>query len=271
MTPSYYRQVASIKSVPNLQTGYAVRPYLGRAELDEIGPNGEIHHATLGEDAYQMVADTHARMFGVTRKDLLNDAISAVGALVEDAGRGAAYTVNAKLWTAIIGGTSAGYFASGNSNIVTGAGSALSMSAFGTAMKTLRQQTDSDGKPVYVQPGFLAVPPALEATARSIINSTELSPASTGEGTANPWRDAVELIVEPRLSTAQGGDDASWYIFAQPGSCPSVLACFLNGQQNPTVEEDDADFSKLGKQWRCYLDFGIALADPRGAVLSVGA
>ena len=45
---------------------------------------------------------------------------------------------------------------------------------------------------------------------------------------------------------------------------------FLNGQESPTIESTDADFSTLGIQLRGYHDFGVAKQDPRAAVKAAG-
>ena len=45
---------------------------------------------------------------------------------------------------------------------------------------------------------------------------------------------------------------------------------FLNGNESPTIETADADFSVLGIQMRGFHDFGVSLQDPRGGVKSNG-
>jgi len=45
---------------------------------------------------------------------------------------------------------------------------------------------------------------------------------------------------------------------------------FLNGQESPTIETAEADFSRLGIQMRGYHDFGVALQDPKGGVKAKG-
>ncbi|MGA1822290.1 MAG: 30S ribosomal protein S3, partial [Thermoplasmatota archaeon] len=44
---------------------------------------------------------------------------------------------------------------------------------------------------------------------------------------------------------------------------PVIEVAFLNGQESPTIETAEADFSVLGVQLRGYHDFGAALQDPR--------
>ncbi|MCL4193722.1 MAG: hypothetical protein KJZ87_18435, partial [Thermoguttaceae bacterium] len=62
----------------------------------------------------------------------------------------------------------------------------------------------------------------------------------------------------------------AWYLLAEPNDLPVIEIAFLNGQESPTIETADADFSVLGIQMRGYHDFGVALQDSRGGVKSKG-
>ena len=96
--------------------------------------------------------------------------------------------------------------------------------------------TDADDKPIDVEPGVLACPPAGEAEARAILVSVELNRDGDQEPTGNPWAKAVELAVEPRISEAAGGSNTGWFLFAKPWSVPACIAAFLHGQEQPRVE-----------------------------------
>ena len=50
----------------------------------------------------------------------------------------------------------------------------------------------------------------------------------------------------------------------------AMEVAFLNGQENPTVEQAEADFNTLGIQFRGYIDFGAAMQDPRAVVKMKG-
>jgi hypothetical protein len=57
---------------------------------------------------------------------------------------------------------------------------------------------------------------------------------------------------------------------ADPNDLPVIEVAFLNGQESPTIESAEADFSVLGIQLRGYHDFGVAQQDSRGGVKSKG-
>jgi hypothetical protein len=96
--------------------------------------------------------------------------------------------------------------------------------------------------------------------------------ASTKYPTSNPHVGKFRTEVSRYLanSTYTGNSSKAWYLLADPGDLPVIEAAFLNGQESPTIETAEADFSVLGIQMRGYHDFGIALQDPRGGVKSKG-
>ncbi len=67
-----------------------------------------------------------------------------------------------------------------------------------------------------------------------------------------------------------GGSAKAWYLLAEPADLAAIEVVFLNGQESPTIESTDADFSTLGIQLRGYHDFGVAKQDPRAAVKAAG-
>ena len=67
-----------------------------------------------------------------------------------------------------------------------------------------------------------------------------------------------------------GNSAKAWYLLADPNDLPVIEVAFLNGQEAPTIETAEADFSVLGIQLRGYHDFGCALQDNRAGVKSKG-
>lgn len=262
-----WRLFARPVAVSDFREGQAVRPELSDAMLAKIGPDGEIKHSKLGESTYTIQAETFARMFSVTRQDLINDGgLGRIFELQRQAGRGAAASLNK---AAVLALRDASFYSVPNGNLLTGADSALDIDSLGAAVAAMRSMTDTDGEPVDISPGALVVPPALEATARQILNSTEVGRDDSG-GTANPWRALAELVVSPYLSAAQGGSDSAWYLTARPMEAPSLLVALVDGADRPRVEQVDPPANVLGLQFRCYLDYGVAEGDSNGAIKNTG-
>ena len=89
---------------------------------------------------------------------------------------------------------------------------------------------------------------------------------------ANPHQNKFRAEVSRYLSNSSytGNSEKAWYLLADPADLPVIEVAFLNGQESPTIETAEADFSVLGIQLRGVHDFGVSLQDPRGGLRSKG-
>jgi len=153
----------------------------GDYEYLEVGPGGELKHGTAGERSYTSQAKTYGRMFSITRQDIINDDLDALTAVPRRIGRGAMLKLNDVFWTTFLDNSD--FFKADNSNVSTGAGSALALAGLEAAEVKFANQTDPDGKPLGIMPSILLVPPTLRHTARQLVNSGSIV---TGEDTTIP-------------------------------------------------------------------------------------
>jgi hypothetical protein len=95
-------------------------------------------------------------------------------------------------------------YSSGNSNLNTGAGSALGTAGFEAADLALMNQTDEQGNPIWVlgDRPVLMVPTALKATAWKLQNN-DYGPAGTALGNdKNYAQNKFDIVVNPYQTTA---------------------------------------------------------------------
>jgi hypothetical protein len=268
-TPATWRSIALRKSAKNFHAHSAIRGVLKNGIYQEVAADGELHHARLDDEATSYKVNTRGLMFGITREDIINDDLGIIFDLQRTLGINSMRTINKLFWETVIGATT--FFTTDNGNYAEGAATALGIDSLSAAIQKLREQVDGDGNPVGIVPAVLAVPPALEATARKILLSTELNRTGDKSPTTNPWVNLdLKLEVEPILSKATGGSSKAWYLFGNPDITPAMIVSFLNGVETPTVEESDAPFNQLGRQYRAFLDFGCDTADHRGGVRMKG-
>ena len=272
--PSVARMIARPLSANNFKTHTGYR-LTGDAAFKLLPPSGEIKHGTLGEQSYTYKVDTYARMFGITRNDIINDDLGALQSVPQTLGRGAAVALEAAFWTLVLANTS-NFFGTGNANYISGAGSALDITALGSAVTKMRQAVDADGVPVLVVPKYLVVPPELESTADALYTSTNIVATGTTDlqtPAGNPHANKYMPLVVPHLSnsTYSGYSTTGWYLFGDPGDVAAFGIAYLNNLESPTVESQDAPFDTLGMQFRGYMDFGVCQIDHRGGVKSAGA
>ncbi|NIQ98344.1 MAG: hypothetical protein GWN87_32550, partial [Desulfuromonadales bacterium] len=68
---SAWRKIAAIGRVSDFKTATRYR-LTGDATYEELGAGGEIQHGTLDAQEYTIRAKTYARMFAITREDIIN-------------------------------------------------------------------------------------------------------------------------------------------------------------------------------------------------------
>lgn len=266
-----WRDIARIRSVSDFKQHTNVR-LTGDMEFENLGADGEIEHATAGELSYTNQAKTTAKMFAVTRQDLINDDTGALSSTPQRIGRGAAIKFNKDFWTEFLDNSD--FFKSDNDNYETGAATALGIDALKTIADTFASQTDADGNPLGSMPRILLVPVSLQVVARQLMQSTELrdTTASTKYPVANPWAGMFNVVISQYLqsSALTGYSSKAWYLLADPMDIPVIEVAFLNGVQTPTVEQTDADFNRLGIQFRGFFDYGVSKQDYRAGVKAKG-
>lgn len=267
-----WREITSIRPVKDLKAITSYR-LTGDFEYQELGPDGELKHGTVGEESFTNQAKTYGRLFSITRTDLINDDLGALTVLPRRIGRGGALKINKVFWTAFM--ANAAFFKTANKNYASGATTALSIDALTAAILLFLKQTDADGNPVAVTPRKLLVPAALDVTATQLMSSlkvNETTTANKAKPTDNPHAGKFDVVMSRYLSdaTISGYSSLAWHLLADPADLAVIETVFLNGNQAPTVERADANFNILGIQFRGYHDFGVALQEHRAGVKMKG-
>lgn len=265
-----YSVLGAVGSVSDFKqrTSYALT---GDMTYEQVAPGGELKHGTLGEQAYTNQADTYGRIAGLDRRDIKNDDLGAFTQIGRRLGRGAALKLAEVFWTLYLNNTS--FFTAGRNNFFDGSSTALAIDSLTTAEAAFMTQTDPDGKPLGVMAAQLLVPPALSATAAVLMSSAQIVSGDTGKTPANnPHAGKFAAYTSPYMSNTSytGASALKWYLQADPMDLPTIETVFLDGKQQPTVEQTQADFNTLGVLFRGYHDFGVNLQEYRGGVAMKG-
>ena len=273
-TEQTWRAISRTRPLNDFKTHIVYRLTTDRLEYEELPPDGTIKHGTIGEESYSMQAKTYARMFALTRVDIVNDDLGAFNDLRNRLGRGAGLALNKAFWTAFL--DNATFFTGARGNLQTGAPTALTDA--GTALDAANilfaAIVDAEGGPTGIVPKILLTPPGLGAIARRLYVSGEIrdTTASSRIATANIWQNRFRPLESAYLSNASysGFSLTTWYLLADPADLPVMEVGFLGGQESPTIEQADADFDQLGIQFRGYHDFACVKAEWRAGVKSAG-
>jgi hypothetical protein len=266
-----WRNICAVRNVSDFKTVTSYR-LIGKDQYEQVQPGGELKHGTLGNEIYTNKADTYGLLLAIDRRDVINDDLGAITTVPRKLGRGSGLKINDVFWGTFI--NNAAFFAAGNKNYLTGANTVLGIDGLTGAETAFMDLCDSDGKPIGVMPAICLVPTALSAMGTQLWRSLEVrdTTASTKYPVANPHQGKFRVEVSRYLSNSYytGNSSKAWFLLADPNDLPVIEVAFLNGQEAPTIETAEADFSVLGIQMRGYHDFGCALQDPRGGVKSKG-
>lgn len=242
------------------------------------------------------------RRVPISWEALINDDIDYFASIPEKLGRAAARTEAREalaLFVAAAGWVSP-FFSVGNDNLLTGAGSALSINSLQQAIAKFANLKDEQGEPILVEAAILVVPPSLEIVAQNILNATEIrfTGVDVGQGnlgaggnaqvqTGNWLRNRVRVVVEPYLPVLNSTNgETAWALFADPGSGrPAGEMAFLRGHENPEVfikapnaqrvgggdiNPLDGDFDTDSIEYKVRHVLGGTRVEPKAAVASNG-
>ncbi len=272
---SSWRSISAIGTVSDFKERTSYR-MLGDMTYEQLAPTGEIKHAQVDEQSFTNKAVTYARMFGITRVDIINDDLGALSAVPTKIGMGAAHKINNVFWTEFMDNST--FFTGARNNRETGAGSALGIAGLSAAELAFLDQVDPDGLPLGLDPKILMVPNALFVTATQLMHDLEVRDESSGTGTkkfltGNPHAGKWQVEKSSFLGNASftGNSVTAWYLLADPGTLATIEMVFLNGKQVPTTDTAEADFNQLGIQMRGYIDFGVNKQEFLAGVANDGA
>ncbi len=269
-----WRRIAEVKSVSDFKTVTSYR-MLDSLAYEQLGPGGKIKHGTLGQESYTRAASTYAKMFSLTRTDIINDDLGAFDDLRKRLGMGAAQKLSDVFWTTFL--DNAAFFTSARANYIEGATTNLGTDGVGLqlgldAFRTLRSPAADGAKRIGGDPQLLLVPTELSVTAERFFVNQNLG-AGTTVAEANIYANKYEPVVVPWLSDSAFANSSAtaWYLLRDPAKYASMVVSFLDGVEQPTVESAEANFESLGVDFRGYHDFGCDEAEYLAGTKSKGA
>lgn len=247
----------------------------------KVGPDGELKHITMSDASFTNQLDTFGAMITLNRQMQINDDLSAFLEIPRFLGELSAVRKEEAVFVLLLSNPSS-FFHADNRNLLSGAGSALSIASISAAEQKFMDQVNPNKKPILITPKLLLVGTALKVTAEDLYKEKLIneSTAAKPAATSNPHGGKYKPYVSPFLNNTAikdqdgkaitGQSATQWYLMASPSTRAAIAIAFLNGKRNPTIESADAEFQTLGMQWRAYDDFGVAMEEPVAAVKSNG-
>jgi phage major head subunit gpT-like protein len=247
-------------------------------DLKKLNEHGEFERSTLSESGESYSISTAGRILGISRQALINDDLG-VFQMMTQWGASARRFQSDKVWGALLGwdfdknaakaylmADGVEFWHSDHGNVLTGAGSALSLTSLAAARTMGRKAKTKDGNRMNLDYTYIVVPPELETLANTLLVQTI---AATNVNEVNQFQGRYQIIVEPRLSDTTSGAQR-WYLFSGNERVPVFEYAFLAGEEELNIETRHG-FDVDGMEIRARTDFGVGLVDPMGGIRSTGA
>lgn len=243
--PASWQMWAKRSTVTDFRTVSRFRITNGDQVLDEVPQDTEYGEGKLAETRYQYAVKKYGRIIPFSFETLTNDDLGGL----QDSPRRlgiAARRSEEKFATQLIAdsaGPHASLYTVGQGNKISTALSVAGLQDAYAAMAAI--SIDANSEPIENTPAVLVVPPALEVTAKNILNATQVWLKTSGGGTsaqevlAQNWMANLKLAVAPYLPvviTSGTLGATSWFIFADPNlGGAAVEMGFLRGHETPEI------------------------------------
>lgn len=291
-----YRRYARIENATDFRER-RIKGLWGLNGIGYVGDHGEYPEMQRTErPSATLVVDTYGAVYAITRQTIINDESGdLLSKNPEDMGYTAAVFVTEAVIAYIEGNPTAPdgnpTYSEARGNQVT---TALSEDSLATAISTMENQRDGDGRRIVIRPQVLAVQNVrMELIANRIIRSQQTGTqaaytGAAGAGTAifdkgniNPL--AGILPADAVVRDAYWSDANDWYLFANPSDVPAFAVGFLGGREEPQVFKKNAETSSAlsgpdpytweldSVDFKVRLDFGVGIVDPAGTYRAVVA
>lgn len=227
--------------------------------LPSVGEYGPYLPQVLAETKYSYAVAKYGRTINWSWEAFINDDLDALGSSSPARLGRAARRSEDKFATQLhvdSNGPHASLYTSGNKNIINttnGAASTnpvLGVAGLQDAFTVLGLQLDGDSEPIGVDGVILEVGPALEVTARNLLNATEIIVGADSGAqrivTSNWMKNKVALVVNPYIPVvATTNGKTTWFVHASPTSGrPAMEVGLLRGHEAPEL------FQKVSNQQR---------------------
>lgn len=258
--PSGVRQLARETTAADFRKKSRLQLDASGFKLEKVNESGEFHYGTMEEAGETYGVDSFGKIFGISRKALVNDDLGAFADLSRRLGQAAGAFEAQFLVDLLVANSGVGPLMSDGENLfdaahgnVAGSGAAPSETTLSAARLAMRKQTGKGGGLISVTPRFLLAPPDMETSCEKLLTQVQ---AVTTDG-VNPFA-RLSLVIEPRLTNTK-----RWYLVADPAEIDGLEYAYLAGAPGPQIETR-AGFEVDGVQVKVRLDFGGGFVDWRG-------
>lgn len=267
-----WRQFCSVGSVGDFREYKRLR--MGSfSRLDKVLENAEYKNKKIPDAEFEKVsAQTFGNTINLSRQMIVNDDLNAFARLAAMLGRAAARSIEVDVYALLAENSNLGptmqdgntLFHATHGNIASAA--APSVDAFDAMRVLMASQKDPSGNDFLdIRPNIGLFPIGLGGNARVIVGAQYDPDTANKLQRPNKVNGLLSQIVDTARLTG-----TRYYMFANPSEEPVLEVSFLDGVQEPYLE-NEMSFDVDGMRWKIRLDYGVGAVGWRGAVTNAGA
>lgn len=261
--PQTWRPIVAVTSANDFRDMYAIR-LSGAPDLKGLNENGEYQTAEFSDakESYRLVRKGIKVPF--TFEMIINDDLRALDRTPRLFGAAAKRMEGDAVYSLLTtnGAMSDGkaVFHADHKNL--SAAAALAVDSIDAGRSTMRKQVGMAGENIDASPAFLLTPVALETKADVLLRSASYPVPEYSSGVVSPsWLGKLTAISDPHLDAAS---TTAWYLLCHPNMIPFIEASWLEGDEQPFVDEM-MDFHSDGIIYKVRHCFGAGVVDWVGA------
>lgn len=266
--PDTWRQISRVGSVSDFRAWKRLRTGT-LANLTAVNEAGELTNMPISDATAESVqASRYGNIISITPETIVNDDFDWIANQSQALGRAAARTIEAAVYAKLIANPTMSdgnaLLSSAHGNIQT-SGAAISVATVDAGRVAMAQQMDNDSNDyLNIRPSILLCPISMGGTARVVAGSQYDPDSAARLLVPNKVNGLISTVIDtPRLSTG-------WYLLANPTDAPVIEVVFLDGNQNPRIQQEES-FRTKGLSWSVELPFGVGIVDYRGIYWNDGA
>ncbi len=278
--PATYPLWARVGSLNDFKAATRIK-FAEVGKLKLVAEGGKYTETKRTESSETIQLGTYARMWTMSRQAVINDDLGAFTNTLFSFGMQARMLPN-DLAIAVLNDNSAmtdgnELFSAAHGNRSAETDRRIDTLAHATAalihaMGLMAQQKSyqdatEDGRYLGLRPKVWLVAMTDEILARQVVVSSS-DAGQNNAGVANPVA-GLGLTVVGDQNIKTSSTDYKHFLFADPRLAPVVEVAFLQGNQQPLLEQSDQNDAD-GRKWIVRLDCGAAAVDYVGAVCEVG-
>ena len=269
VTPDTWSQFCGVGTVTDFRVANRyLRGTFGA--LDNVNEAGEFKNKPIPDGAKQTIqAGTKGNIINLSRQAIINDDMGVFSDLATELGRAAKLTIEIDVYALLnsnptmFDGQPLFSAAHGNVAAVSAPPGVVS---FDAARVQMASQKDVSGNEfLEIRPNVWLGPLGIGGAARIIVGSPYDPDATNKLQRPNIVQGLVSTIVDtPRLT------GTAWYMFADKDMAPAIEVVFLNGVQEPFLD-NELGWRVDGTEWKVRLDYGVGAVNWRSAIKNGGA